>query len=160
MERTPSIMVGGEVAKPSRTVKRRQATKPQARRTRHLQGSRVVRNLIIPRRSAIYEAEVRSINRAIIQQQQLQFEQRQQIELNLLRQEIRRSRTFPLFIPPFGCALGSLGCWKALTGTWNSRSQRRASTDMRTAEPPRTKQEVRFGAPALYAGEHVYPPLR
>jgi hypothetical protein len=111
MERTPSIMVGGEMAKPARTLKKNRATKAQARRTRRALASRVVRPIIIPRVSAVYETEVRSINRAIIlQQQQLQYEQRRQIELNLLRQEIYRSRIFPLFIPSFGCAPGWWGC--------------------------------------------------
>jgi hypothetical protein len=111
MERTPSIMVGGEMAKPARTLRRRHSTKAQARHTRRTRVSRIVRPVIIPRVSAIYEAEVRSINRAIIeQQQQLQYEQRRQIELNLLHQEIHRSRIFPLFIPSFGCAPEWWGC--------------------------------------------------
>jgi hypothetical protein len=108
MERTPSIMVGGEMAKPARTLQKK-ATKARARRTGRAPASRVARPIIVPRLSAIYETEVRSINRGImLQQQQLQYEQRQQIELNLLRQEILRSRAFPLLIPPFGC---SPRCW-------------------------------------------------
>ncbi|WP_046861856.1 hypothetical protein [Microvirga massiliensis] len=103
MARTPSIMVGGETATPSRDVERRRAARPQASRTKRSQASRV-RPGTIPRASTIYESNTGAINRSIgQQQQQLQFEQRQQIDTNLFRQEIQRS-------PTLGCGPGSLRC--------------------------------------------------
>jgi hypothetical protein len=103
MARTPSIMVGGETATPSRDVKRRRAARPQASRTKRSQASGVRRGTI-PRASTTYESNTGAINRSIgQQQQQLQFEQRQQIDTNLFRQEIQRS-------PTLSCGPGSLRC--------------------------------------------------
>ena len=94
MEHTPSIMVGGEMERPSR-ANRQRAARPRASRTRRTQASRA-RPLVIPRPS-IYETETRSINSSIShQQQQLQIQQRQQFDNNLFRQEIQRSTSSPV----------------------------------------------------------------
>lgn len=104
MERTPSIMVGGETAKKVTPAQKRQAAKRQPSRTTRAQASRT-RPVILPRGSAVYEAETGALNRSISQQQrQLQSEQRQQIDNSLFRQEIQRSS------PSIGCTPGSLGC--------------------------------------------------
>jgi len=105
MERTPSIMVGGdERPKAPRAEKRRQAVQPQSRRSPRAQVSRT-RPVTVPRASAVYEAETGSLNRSISQQQQqLQLEQRRQIDNNLFRQEIQRST------PSAICAPGQFGC--------------------------------------------------
>jgi hypothetical protein len=103
MARTPSIMVGGETATPSRDVKRRRAARPQTSRTSRSRAAHVRRGTV-PRASSIYESNTGVINRSIgQQQQQLQFEQRQQVDTNLFRQEIQRS-------PMLGCGPGSLRC--------------------------------------------------
>jgi hypothetical protein len=110
MERTPSIMVGGETATPSRTVKRQQATRPRS--------SRPVRTrpTPLPSASSRYEAETRSINSSISrQQEQLQTQQRQRVENNLNRQQIQRSINTPLIgtsVRPLspGCQPGLIGC--------------------------------------------------
>jgi hypothetical protein len=105
MERTPSIMTGGdETPRVSRTVKRHQATRQQNRRSARAQASRA-RSVAVPRASAVYEAQTGSINRSISQQQQLQqLEQRRQVDNNLLRQDILRST------PSRVCAPGQIGC--------------------------------------------------
>lgn len=112
MERTPSIMVGGEEAQPSKTIKRRQVKRPPASRARATRGSRT--STSVPRASAVYEAQTRSVNRSINrQQQELQLEQRRQIENNLFRQEIQRSINSPIGgvgkRSP-GCSPGLIGC--------------------------------------------------
>lgn len=110
MERTPSIMAGGDKAAPSRTVKRRPGARSQASRAPRKRSSGV-RSTVIPRASSIYEAETGSINRSISQQQQrMQSEQRQQVDNNLFRQEIQRSVNPPAGLPSLGCTPGSLGC--------------------------------------------------
>ena len=109
MERTPSIMVGGEKVAPSKTVKRRQGARSQASRVSRTRSSGV--RSVVTRPSSIYETETGSINRSIGQQQQrLQAEQRQQVDNNLFRQEIQRSTNFPIGTPSLGCTPGSLGC--------------------------------------------------
>ncbi len=110
MERTPSIMVGGEKVTPSRAVKRRPTARSQAGRAARTRSSRV-RSTVTPRAGSIYEAETGSINRSIGQEQQrLQLEQRQQVDNNLFRQEIQRSTSSPIGTPRLGCTPGSLGC--------------------------------------------------
>jgi hypothetical protein len=100
MERTPSIMVGGDEARPSRAERRRAV---QSRSTRR-QATRA-RPVVNPRASSAYEFETGSINRSIgAQTQQLQREQSRQVDNSLFRQEIQRSS------PGLRCTPGSLGC--------------------------------------------------
>ena len=104
MERTPSIMVGGELDE-SPKLKRQKAPGPKVSRTRAPRITRT-RPLVIPQPSASSEAETRSINRSLSQQlQEQQLQQRQQSDVNLFRQEIRRNA-----ISPLGCTPGSLSC--------------------------------------------------
>jgi hypothetical protein len=104
MERTPSIMVGGEIEK-SPKLKQQKAPRPKVSRTRTPRVTRT-RPLVIPQPSASYEDETRSINRSMSQQlQEQQLQQRQQSDINLLRQELRRNA-----ISPLGCTPGSLSC--------------------------------------------------
>ncbi len=100
MERTPSIMVGGDEARPLRAERRRAV---QTRSTRR-QATRA-RPAVSPRASSAYEFETGSINRSIgAQTQQLQREQNRQVDNSLFRQEIQRSS------PGLRCTPGSLGC--------------------------------------------------
>jgi hypothetical protein len=104
LERTPSIMVGGEIDKPPK-LKRQKAPRPEVSRSRTPRVTRT-RPLVVPQPSASSEAETRSINRSMSEQlQDQQLQQRQQSDINLLRQEIRRDA-----ISPLGCTPGSLSC--------------------------------------------------
>jgi hypothetical protein len=105
MERSPSIMVSGDASsKVSRPARRKQVMRPRSGRSTRAQALRT-RPRAIPRASTVYEAETGSINRSINQQQQqLQSEQRRQVDDSLLRQEIQRSA------PSRICTPGSIGC--------------------------------------------------
>ena len=102
MEETPSIMVGGDEARPKPT---RQRESTRSRTTRRAAASRA-RPILVPRAGGQYEADTRVINRSLSEQSQIQqLQQRQQIENNLFRQELQRS-TAPSSI----CAPGQIGC--------------------------------------------------
>lgn len=104
MERTPSIMVGGETVARSVSPQRRKAVRRQASRTRRI-GSVRSRASAPLRADSPSGVVTRSINSSISQQQQeLQSRQRQQLEINSLRQDIQRSG------PSLRCFPGSLGC--------------------------------------------------
>jgi hypothetical protein len=95
-------MVDDRVNKPS-TVKRQKTARPHATRARRT----ATRPLVLPRPSAIYEAQTGSINRSLGQQlQERQAEQNRQVDINLFRQEIRRG----VDSPALGCSPGSLRC--------------------------------------------------
>lgn len=101
MEETPSIMVGGDEARPKPT---RQRESTRSRTTRRA-ASRV-RPILVPRASGQYESETRAINRSLSEQSQiLQLQQRQQIDNNLFRQDLQRSTT-----PSSICVPGQIGC--------------------------------------------------
>jgi hypothetical protein len=104
MERTPSIMVGGETAQRSAAPQHRNAVHRQASRTRAVRVGRS-RPYVPLQAGSAAGAEVRAINDSISQQQrELQSQQRQQLEINSLRQDIQRSG------PSMRCFPGSLGC--------------------------------------------------
>jgi hypothetical protein len=104
MGRTPSIMVGGETAQRSAAPHRRNAVRRQASRTRPVRAGRS-RPYVPLQAGSAAGAEVRAINDSISQQQrELQSQQRQQLEINSLRQDIQRSG------PSMRCFPGSLGC--------------------------------------------------
>jgi hypothetical protein len=85
MERTPSIMVGGETARRSAAPQRRNAVRQQASRTRPVRAGRS-RPYVPLRAGSAAGAEVRATNESISQQQrELQSQQHQQLEINSLR---------------------------------------------------------------------------
>jgi hypothetical protein len=103
MERTPSIMVGGETAQRSAAPQPRNAVRRQANRTRSIRAGRSRASVPLQAGSAA-GAEVRAINDSISEQQrELQSRQRQQLEINSLREDIQRSG------PSLRCFPGSLG---------------------------------------------------
>ena len=104
MERTPSIMTGGETIARSASPQRRKALRPGAVRARRIGGVRGRAGVPL-RGSASAGSVARSINSSITQQQQdLQAQQRRQLEINSLRQDIQRSG------PSLRCYGGALGC--------------------------------------------------
>ncbi len=109
MERTPSIMVEESDRRPAK-AKRAKAVRPRADRNRPAQVTRT-RPVVVPRASAVFETESRSINSAIGRQlQQTQSEQNQQVDINLFRQQIQRSTNSSIGLQPLGCNPGSLRC--------------------------------------------------
>lgn len=110
MKRTPSIIVGGEAATPSRTEKRRHARKPHPTRMRRTQAARV-RSVPALSSNSVYLGSTRSIDNSIRQQQQLlQLQQQRQVDHNLLRLEIQRRNTLSVRSPFLGCSRGSFRC--------------------------------------------------